>query len=414
MLLSIRAALAAFLVGASMLSTASYGQEQDRIGRLFSPSADRIYQARQRAAKASRIATRIETQAAVAQPVDYSVLDHQPQAEIIEPSVEYMGEGPVMVEESMHPHAGLESTAGCSSCGTGGCGTASCGTSCGGCGQCNECAMLCVPLCFRLNWTDFSVHAGVQGFKNGLNRGMDGSFGYLYGFNWGMPIGFLPKSGLGFQIGMSGSNANLYETSFSDSTRDQTFFTVGLFRRVDWGWQGGIVFDHLKDQWYYDVEVSQVRGQLSWVFPKCNELGFQFSASDSEGTGATTMTVPGAVPTQVSENIAATNLYAFFWRRRLDDCGKQMRILGGWTGDSQGLIGADFHLPLTQCLALDTGFNFLLPDGQETRTRNHEEAWNIGINLVWYPFSGSKAGSSSYYRPLMNVANNGDFILRRQ
>ncbi|UUO04431.1 hypothetical protein M4951_13615 [Blastopirellula sp. J2-11] len=407
MTLSIRTALAAVLLGASMLTSIGYGQEhQDPITRLFSPSSDRIYQARQRAAKASRIATQIETNAEV-EKVDYSVLDDQATVEMIEPGVEYMGEQPMMMEGSMH--VGHDHGPGCESCGTG-----SCGSSCGGCGQCNDCMMMCVPLCFRLNWDDFSLHAGVQGFKNGLNRGMDGSFGYLYGFNWGMPIGFLPKSGLGFQIGMSGSNANLYEASFTDSTRDQTFFTVGLFRRVDWGWQGGLVFDHLKDQWYYDVEVSQVRGQLSWVFPKCNELGFQFSASDSEGSGTTTITVPGANITQLEETIGATNLYTFFWRRKLDDCGKSMRILGGWTGDSQGILGADFHVPLTNCLALDTGFTFLLPDQQDGRTQNEEEAWNIGINLVWYPRCGSASGSTSYYRPLMNVANNGDFILRRQ
>ncbi|MCC9608158.1 hypothetical protein LOC68_01395 [Blastopirellula sp. JC732] len=409
MLFSTRMALAAVLVMASMLTTAGYAQTQEpRVGRLFPTSQDRIYQARQRAAKASRIATQIETNTEVEQ-VDYSVLDAQPSVEMVEPGVQYMDEGGMIVEEGMHPghvHGG-----GCDSCGTG-----DCGPTCGGCGQCDTCCMTCIPLCFKLNWDDFSVNAGVQGFKNGLNRGMDGSFGYNYGFNWGMPIGFLPKSGLGFQIGMSGSNANLYGASFTESTRDQTFFTVGLFRRVDWGWQGGVVFDHLKDQWYYDVEVSQVRGQLSWVFPGCNEIGFQFSASDKEGSGSTTITVPGTadVNIDVDETVGATNLYTFFWRHRLDNCGKSFRLFGGWTGDSQGILGADAHLPLTQCLALDSGFTFLLPDAQDDRTRNEEEAWNIGINLVWYPFSGSKCGSTSYYRPLFNVANNGDFILRRQ
>lgn len=408
MVFSTRMALAAFLTVASMLTATSYAQTPERVGRFpFSPNSDRIYQARQRAAKASRIATQIETNAPIEQ-VDYSVLDAEPGVEIVEPGVEYMEEGPMMVDGTMHPGPMHGGDCGCDSCGTG-----SCGSTCGNCGQCNEC-MTCIPLCFKLNWSDFSLFAGAQGFKNGLNRGMDGSFGYLYGFNWGMPIGFLPKSGLGFQIGMSGSNANLYGASFTDSTRDQTFFTAGVFRRVDWGWQGGIVFDHVKDQWYYDVEVSQIRGQLSWVFRGCDELGFQFSASDAQGNGSTIIQVPGANQTTLQETVGATNLYTFFWRRRLDDCGKSMRLFGGWTGDSQGILGADFHVPLTNCLALDSGFTFLLPDGQDNRTRNDEEAWNVGVNLVWYPFSGSKCGSTSYYRPLFNVANNGDFILRRQ
>ncbi|TWT34476.1 DUF6666 family protein [Blastopirellula retiformator] len=416
---STRMALAAVLVMASMLTATSYAQTQEpRVGRLFpstTSSSDRIYQARQRAAKASRIATQIETNAAEVEQVDYSVLSAQPSVEMVEPGVEFMEHEGVIMEEGPHHHGAMHGDGcGCQSCGTGDCGP-SCGSSCGGCGQCETCCMTCIPLCFKLNWDDFSVNAGVEGFKNGLNRGMDGSFGYMYGFNWGMPIGFLPKSGLGFQIGMSGSNANLYGASFTESSRDQTFFTVGLFRRVDWGWQGGIAFDHLKDQWYYDVEVSQVRGQLSWVFQGCNEVGFQFSASDSEGSGAATIDIPGTDATNnLTETVAATNLYTFFWRRRLDDCGRSVRLFGGWTGDSQGILGADAHVPLTQRLALDSGFTFLLPDSQQTRTRNEEEAWNIGINLVWYPFAGSKCGSTSYYRPLMNVANNGDFILRRQ
>src|SRR5439155_14079823 len=93
------------------------------------------------------------------------------------------------------------------------------------------------------------------------------------GFNWGIPIaGFL--SG---QWGANWTQSNFSGSYFTTDNRNQIFFTAGLFRRVDWGFQGGLVFDYLHDEWDYSADLGQLRGELSWLWCNCNEVGFWFA-----------------------------------------------------------------------------------------------------------------------------------------
>ncbi|PHS02674.1 MAG: hypothetical protein COA78_20545 [Blastopirellula sp.] len=354
---------------------------------ILGSTSQRVQQARQRVAQASYTASNI--QANSIRPVDYSVLE-----ETVEPTSPELGDGEILVGENYFE------TEDCDSCGD---------------SSCSSCATWCFPICLKLRTEDLQIRTGIEGFKNGMNRGMDGSFGALYGFNWGAPIKLCSDNGLSVQFGANGSNANLYKASFTDSTREQLFITAGLFRRVDWGWQGGIVFDYLKEDWYYRTEVTQVRGEISWVNQCNNEFGFWFAASDQADDITGSITLPGASSsTNISETIETESIYALFWRRQLDDCGAEMRLSAGWTENKQGLLGADFHIPITNCLALDSEFAFFLPDSPSGMTRNEAEGWNIGINLVWFPKCGSNVGSKSYNRPLFDVANNGSMFLRRQ
>ena len=79
-------------------------------------------------------------------------------------------------------------------------------------------------------------------------------------------------------------------------------------------------------------------------------------------------------------------------------------------------MGADFHVPLGSCVALDTGFTYLMP---MRSTSPFGEGWNIGMNLVWYPFKSRCCpkdpcwGEMSQFRPLFNVADNGSMFIRQ-
>ena len=156
------------------------------------------------------------------------------------------------------------------------------GDCCGGSG-CFQCFSIpCPTICID----NFEVFAGVHGFTGPVNRGETGSFGFHEGFNWGAPV---PCFGaLGTQIGLQATQSNLSGAEFTDETRHQLFLTGGLFRRVDWGLQGGLVFDYLSDDWYANTSLAQLRGELSWVFPCLHELGFWFSASTEEDTQLST------------------------------------------------------------------------------------------------------------------------------
>ncbi len=168
----------------------------------------------------------------------------------------------------------------------------------------------------------------------------------------------------------------------------------------------------LSDEWYYDkLELTQLRGEVSWVYPQCHELGFWFSSGLKTNSVESALLVNGTRQ-GVIEEYEPTDLMAFFYRRRFDEIGGGYgRVFAGFTGSSEGLIGADFKLPLTASLALQSEFTYLIPKDGNNRIAHLEEAWNVGITLIWYP-GCRKAVGVDYFRPLFDVADNGDFIVR--
>jgi hypothetical protein len=217
---------------------------------------------------------------------------------------------------------------------------------------------------------------------------------------------------VGIQLGYRGVSSNLSGGSFSEDSRHQSFITAGLFRRVDWGLQGGLVVDILSDKWYYDdLSLTQLRGELSWLFPQCHELGVFFTASSKTNTVASTIWVNNQQRTLIEE-YEATDLIAFFYRRRFEAVGGGYgRLFAGVTGNSGGLVGGDFDLPMTENWALKTGFTYLIPQDGNNRVAVSDEAWNVSISMVWYP-GRRKAVGNDYFRPLFDVADNGIFIPR--
>jgi hypothetical protein len=281
---------------------------------------------------------------------------------------------------------------------------------CGGKG-CVECfAIPCPRICFD----NLELRAGVQGFTGPVNRGEAGSFGFHEGVNWGAPVPCFGGS-LGMQVGLNATHSSLSGADFTDEIRNQIFLTGGLFRRVDWGLQGGIVFDYLSDDWYASYDVTQLRAEVSWVFPCAHELGFWFTASMNEDTALSEFNAAN-VGMNGNEVFEGTDLYAFFYRHRLSQYeGGVARIYAGFTGDSDGLIGADISLPLTCDLAIETGFTYLIPEepGGGAGLGHAEESWNLAISLVWYPGARS-AYAPDYFSPLFNVADNGSFMVGRR
>ena len=92
--------------------------------------------------------------------------------------------------------------------------------------------------------------------------------------------------------------------------------------------------------------------------------------------------------------------------------GGEGRVYGGITDDVDGIVGADFLLPLTDSLEPAAGVH--VPDSRTAAAGTvaaREEAWNISINLVWHWHGHARSCHSSPYRPLFNVADNGYMII---
>lgn len=278
-----------------------------------------------------------------------------------------------------------------------------------GCCADASCADCCLVPCGMFPAGNLEVSFGVHGFTGPTNfqaGSGSGSFGLGYGVNWGVPIpGF---QCLGGQIGFRGVHTNFSGAQFTNDTRNQAFVTAGLFRRVDVGLQGGAVIDYLSDGWYRDADFLNVRGELSWVTCATRDVGFWFTV------GTRTATELGV---QQLETWESTDLYAFFYRQQFGAClDGEARMFAGWSGQSDGLIGADVRLPLDDTWALETGFSWLIPEegrGRGAFAGHAQESWNLGIGIVWYP--GRRWGhGDDYYRPLLPVAHNGVFMLDRR
>ncbi len=285
----------------------------------------------------------------------------------------------------------------CATCGPAGCDSAAGCTDCGPGVGADYC------------WIDsLSVFGGVHGFKNAANRGQDGSFGFHEGVNWGWPCLVSPV--LSTQLGFQAVHSNFNGASFSNEDHTQYFVTGGIFKRTQEGLQAGVVYDHLHDSWYFDMDLGQVRGELSWAWPGGSSLGFQFATSVADDSGQSRLL------NQVSrtESWETRDWYTAFYRVKSNRFRRgEWRLFAGVNGDSDGLIGSDVKVPMVGGWSLEPSFMYMIPDEPTGGGGNLEESWNLAINLVWYPGSGLH-GVNQWHRPLFDVADNGSMIIGRR
>jgi len=312
------------------------------------------------------------------------------------PSVMYSQDGESFI------HEGLEGGGACCD---------PCCTDC--CGQWNNCGPVS-PCCLLppIAWDNLELFAGVQGFTGPLNRGGSGSFGFHEGFNWGIPV----CGCLAWQWGVNWTQNNNAGSFLTADERNQIFLTAGLFRRVDWGLQGGLVVDYLHDQWDYEIDLVQLRGEISWLFCGKEDIGVWFSSGvNNEDTHPLQRPVFGSTSTTITTintAVEVNDLFAIFYRRQFE-CGGNGRVFGGFTGSDQGFVGCDLLLPINPCLSLRSSFTYIVPNNRHTSESSNfvEETWNVGASLVWTRCPRSLC-SPNYCRPLFNVADNGSFVTR--
>ncbi|WP_146522326.1 DUF6666 family protein [Stieleria varia] len=317
---------------------------------------------------------------------------------------------------------------GCDSFGCHGCGEVSCGAESGPCG-CDSCSgtagrygqlNFCVPVLY-IAWQRIELFAGVQGFRGPMNfatvnaagerRGDGGNFGFYEGFNEGRSLSWLNGWDMAWQWGLRATQANLGGTGFSDETRHQIFMTSGLFRRVDYGFQYGVVVDNLYDDWYYQAHLTQIRTELSWKTQGPHTVGFQFMASS--GSDSSNTSVTNTSGTAFSENITfeATNQYRFFYRQLFGNRGS-CDVFGGWTDNSDALMGMLADIPVGPRLSFNTGATYLSASENDLANEPEQESWNLSIGFTFRP--GGLGGCHRHSRPMFNVADNGTFMVDRR
>lgn len=254
--------------------------------------------------------------------------------------------------------------------------------------------------------TLFSTPGGAAGSLT-----QDSSHGFYQGMNFGLPLCRITCGVLSAQLGFRTTQTNFNGALGTTAEREQLFLTAGFFRRVDYGLQYGIVWDYLNDEWFSDVEVVQLRGEIGYVYPNGSTFGFRYATNLQDDV--TRGTFAGNPFTNLLT--ATDDNYRFFWRRDAPNGGFGDFFLG-WSESRQAIVGLDADMPLTDSLAMQSGFNYYLnndglPAGSTGLGGNAGEAYNFYIGMSYRP--RGRQSYRSYDRPLLPVADNGSMLITR-
>ncbi len=276
-------------------------------------------------------------------------------------------------------------------------------------------------------YRDFTASVGVTAFENEVDLGLRGNFGTNEYLNFGMPL--WNAFGLGWQVGVRGTQTGFgsstvtvtdpittTSTSVSSAARNQQFVTTGLYTRAfeGRGLQGGVAFDYLNDHNKFStVDLKQMRAEIGYVWGY-HELGFWGAFNAGKGLSI--------LPGNVNYTNNTVHTYNAFYRVQFGDA-NEWKIWGGASHEGQGYIGSLLRAPMTRSLALEGTFAYLIPGDTQTRAVSTggfapldtaatftPMAWNLGLNLVYYPRGRSRRSLASPYRPLFDVADNGTMI----
>lgn len=261
----------------------------------------------------------------------------------------------------------------------------------------------------------YELMAGMQSFSGPGNfqsaapqQATGGSQGFQEGFQWSTPMPWFFCNAFTGQFGLRATQNQLEGGPLSDATRRQLFLTAGMFRRVDYGLQGGWGVDYLDDDWYYRATLVQMRGEFSFRMNPQQELGFRgtFGTQRSTSVEETFNAAP------IATTWMALDTYRFFYRHTFGEC--QQGTWEGHVGFSENkdlIIGLFAESPLRGRLGCQVSTTYLLPPSNLTDAYRHE-AVSVGLAFVWTP--GRCFGTGNRYeRPLLPVADNGSFLMHR-
>jgi hypothetical protein len=275
------------------------------------------------------------------------------------------------------------------------------------------------------DWCRFEFFAGTTGFTGPANfantapasatnpasaRNGATSFGFYEGLNEGRSLKQLFGLDLAGQMGVRATQTSLSGTEFTDEARRQIFLTGGLFRRVDFGLQYGVVVDYLNDDWWFRNDLVQLRGELSWNDGCSHEFGYQFMAGLEDSTSVTDVVNAAGTRFRGTVTFEPTDQHRFFFRGSTGGGGGYFAFVGG-TDRSDAILGGGMTSASRRGFAFQAGSTYLIPNEGRGSGGNENESWNLSMGVIYRP--GGKQACGRYCRPMFDVADNGTFMVDR-
>ena len=245
--------------------------------------------------------------------------------------------------------------------------------------------------------------------------------GFFYGANFGTRLGKLSKStGIGAQIGGSGGlyDLNGRASPFeSNQNVQQAFVTAGLFRRADelTNFSGGVAFDGMFIDNFGQYGASPFLGQLRY------QVAYALNDQHEFGMWGTVRMVGDSQDILGPLSFRAVDQFNFFWHHKFAfgaDATSWIGVpdhtkLGGNGSLGDYIFGGTLTAPLSPAWAVYMDLQYMRPSARIGSTAAQEEAFNLGIGLMFYPGRNSRTAnvSGSRWRPYLPVANNGSFMI---
>ena len=294
-----------------------------------------------------------------------------------------------------------------------------------GCSDASGCGDPCLG-----NWLDNTVlFTGADIYKsigdrltniNGGTGALTSSFGGVTGFNTGFRLGDLDLRGqVGASYGLYDPRGRLAIVPQSTDVEEQGFVTAGVYKRGDSAGgdrlsYGVVVDSFMSNNWGINantVELGQLRGILGYALSDRFEVGgFGTVHLWHDQAAVTVAGAPG-----VRREVRAANQFNGYLRGNATFGGSLMAYAGAFDqADIQSWqFGATGAAPLSQWFSLYGNFNYAVPGASAGPRGSGEEQFNIQFGLAYY-FGGkavSRTVTGQKGLPLLNVANNGSFLI---
>ncbi len=256
--------------------------------------------------------------------------------------------------------------------------------------------------CYRHPLEQLSFLAAIDGSKQPQDYGVNADIGVRLRGQYAAPL--FEEYGVGYQFGSAvtwtDNAVRVFELLGEDTTRFQSYTTLGLFRRTD-HWAIGAVMDYQYQDGFDQTSLAQYRGRVSYDVTSQTQIGLtgRFRAFDDEAT------FNGNPVTLRTTNQGSLFLRHFFETGvqgtislgLVDEHGESNAAFGAASAhDDAVVLGADFLAPLNDSIAMYGETNLTTPADTGTV--------DAFLGLVWYPFGNAKSAHHAQFAPLLPVA----------